>query len=197
MLKNHDEKLRVIYEHSDFFATDPQKGRGKQRAKASLALIKRLGPKLEIFLLRRFSSLTATDAEDIVQETFIEIAKKGQIKRDGSFFGFTWKIAYRKALRVLKKRGRLKEELQNWPAYEEDPCLKNEDRELVLMALNRLEPEDRQILDLYYFEDLTVPEIAELMHKTVSYVESRKWRARKVLKKDLNTKRKNAEDENS
>ncbi len=191
MDQNEDDKLWVIYEHSDFCARNPHNKGAMQRAKASVALIKKLTPKISASLLARFAALSKQDVEDLVQDTYIAMARNGDIKRTGTLVGYACTVAFRKALRELKKRGKHQQLLSEWPIREQSPQ-KNADYELVFKALNRLEVEDRAILDLYYFKDFSVPEIAEILHRSEACVESRKWRALKRLAKDWSINRKDA-----
>jgi len=55
----------------------------------------------------------------------------------------------------------------------------------LFLAVMELPESSRTVLYLFYYEDLTVKQIAQLMHLSVSTVTTRLYRARKRLKHDL------------
>lgn len=65
---------------------------------------------------------------------------------------------------------------------------KKETRESVLSAVMRLQPKYRTVILLFYFEDLSTAQIAEITKTRESTVRSQLSRARDQLKKILNTK---------
>ncbi len=58
-------------------------------------------------------------------------------------------------------------------------------RELLAWALDQLELENRQVITLVYFEDLSVKEAAELLGWSQAKVKVRTFRARKLLREIL------------
>ena len=62
---------------------------------------------------------------------------------------------------------------------------RSEAREVLDWALARLPAEDRMVLELVYFEDLSVKEAAKLLVWSVANVKVRSFRARKKLEKTL------------
>lgn len=99
-------------------------------------------PFLEDFISRKFT-LSHEDAEEIVSDTLIDIAKtmptyKYDRARKGAFHSFLLKIAQNKAIDRLRKLKRTAEELEKFAA--EPITLSNEDwrRELFNAALRRV-----------------------------------------------------------
>ena len=64
--------------------------------------------------------------------------------------------------------------------------LRNEDREILDWALERLPAEDRMVLELVYLEDRSVKEAARLLGWTAANVKVRSFRSRRKLHKLLN-----------
>lgn len=62
-------------------------------------------------------------------------------------------------------------------------ALKKEAGEILELALNQLKPEDRLVLELYYFEQWSVKEISKMMNWSVPSVKIRAMRARIKLRK--------------
>ncbi|MEJ2162097.1 MAG: sigma-70 family RNA polymerase sigma factor, partial [Robiginitalea sp.] len=63
--------------------------------------------------------------------------------------------------------------------------LRKERREVLLSVLDRMSVEENSILSLYYLQELSLKEIAELMDLSPSTVKVRLFRAREQLKKLL------------
>ncbi|MEE3231355.1 MAG: sigma-70 family RNA polymerase sigma factor, partial [Planctomycetota bacterium] len=66
-----------------------------------------------------------------------------------------------------------------------DAAVHAERRRQVLECISRLDEDDRMVVSLKHMEGMSYKEIAELMELSVSAVESRLFRARKVLRKQL------------
>ena len=70
-----------------------------------------------------------------------------------------------------------------------DSETQKEAKEVLEWALNRLSPEDKIVLELIYFQDLSGKEVSELLDWSVPKVKMRALRARKKLRKLLKKKR--------
>ena len=66
-----------------------------------------------------------------------------------------------------------------------DAAVHAERRRQVLECISGLDEDDRMVVSLKHMEGMSYKEIAELMELSVSAVESRLFRARKVLRKQL------------
>jgi RNA polymerase sigma-70 factor (ECF subfamily) len=60
-----------------------------------------------------------------------------------------------------------------------------EDAERVHLALDRLDPNFREVLTLHFLEDLSIDETAEIIGVATGTVKSRLFHAKKALKKIL------------
>jgi RNA polymerase sigma-70 factor (ECF subfamily) len=60
-----------------------------------------------------------------------------------------------------------------------------EDKQLLGNALDKLSPLYREVLYLYYYEDMTLQEVADLLEKPIDTVKSQHRRGIKLLKTEL------------
>ena len=149
-----------------------------------------------LYRLARGMVWSRHDAEDIVQETFVEA-----LKSIGSFDGrsslMTWltRILFRRAGRVWKKNRRARAVLPLETANESPrrhdrlvsmPATTGVDHKLDLAAvLPTLAPEHRQILLLREMQGMSYAEIASALRVPQGTVESRLHRARRELRDRL------------
>ena len=124
------------------------------------------------------------DAKDISQDTFVEIFMKLKTLQDPRKFSvWIYKIAVNKSINFLRKKRRilLFSKVNSFFAEE-----KNKDviqRDTINSLLNRLTPDYRTVLVLFYIEDKTIKEITSILDLTESAVKMRLTRAREKLKK--------------
>ena len=164
--------------------------------------------KLTKFLIKR--GLSEQDAEDIVSETFVEVMKHIQDLDNNEFFG-TWihRIALNKALDFKKKYNAHQRvifesdeetglggdeaavELAFEAEYGDTVLLpsdyaENEDtKRLLAEQLNSLNDDYKEVLVLFYYENRSINEIAEMTGITPNNAKVRLFNARKSLKKKL------------
>ena len=150
-------------------------------------------------------------SEDVVQDAFIRAFEAlGSLKEPGRFRVWFAGIVKRRAIDVLRQRktprmravslesgageGRgLGESIasdsrrpgQSPDDSQLDAAVHAERRRQVLTCISGLDEEDRTIVSLKHMEGLSYKEIAELLETSVSAVESRLFRVRKVLRKTL------------
>ncbi len=75
---------------------------------------------------------------------------------------------------------------QSQEYFEQEEVLK-ESREVLQWALNQLTAEDRMVITLLYFEELSVKEIADLLGWSAINVKVRAHRSRNKLRKIIST----------
>ena len=148
--------------------------------------------------------LSEFDAQDVVSDTFVEMMKHiDQLKDPSNFDSWIHTIAKRKAWKTKKKLSRRQDlptgtddisdqeqavELEYACANEDTVMLpqdyvENEDRKRILAEqLNALSNNDREVLYLYYYENKSLAEIAELTGTTENNAKQRLFAARKKLK---------------
>jgi len=143
--------------------------------------------------LYRFGlSLTGneTDAADLTQETFYIWANKGhQLRNAASVKGWLFTTLHREFLKTCRRRNRFLDEsveerledLPNVPAN----CAERADSQTLLRILGEIAEDFRAPLVLYYMEDLSYKEIADILALPLGTVQSRIARAKIQLLRRL------------
>ncbi len=144
--------------------------------------------------LYRFAlSLTrsASDAADLTQQTFYIWATKGQALRDGTKAkSWLFTTLYREFLRGRRRDARVTA-LEDLAPGEQDPpdvgadAIGKLDSAVVLAALQEIEPAFREPLTLFYLQDLSYLEIAEILSVPIGTVMSRLSRGKAHLRARL------------
>ena len=135
-----------------------------------------------VYNLARRICRTVEDAEDVLQETFLEVARSiGRYRGDGSIWGWIRTIASSKALmRLRRNRYRDTEEL-----HDEFIPYRGGDGHLRMdleAALERLPETSRAVVWLHDVEGYTHGEIGDMMGKSVSFSKSQLARAHTRLR---------------
>ncbi len=132
----------------------------------------------------------ADDAEDITQETFIA-AYKALHTFDSSRPLRPWLLSiaanrarntYRSFSRYTAAIGRFSKTVSPVTASAESISSRNDEQRTLWQAIQRLKHEDRQIIYLRYFLELSVPETADTLDVAPGTVKSRLHRALERLK---------------
>lgn len=128
-------------------------------------------------------------AEDVAQETFITAYYKlASYDQSRKFSTWLFKISTNKALDLLKKG---KHSAVNEKAilnalatssYNADVMARDQE---VHAAVEKLRPEYRAVVSLYYFEGKSYEEIAEILAKPVGSIKAWMNRAKTELRKEL------------
>lgn len=128
------------------------------------------------------------EAEDVVQETFVKVYKNIRgFREDSGLYTWIYKIALNLSRDKLRKRTfnlSLHEEIPG----EDDVELEIEtsiDKESLREGIKTLEPIYRESLVLFYYQELSIREIASITGEKEGTVKSRLSRARKHLKGQL------------
>jgi len=128
----------------------------------------------------------AQQAEDVAQETFIRAYEHiGGFRGASAFSTWLYRIAYNRAAGECRRRsfGRIDAESC---AVAEEPSVERFDEETIVRmrrALERLRPEERALVTLFYEEERSVVEIAQIMDLTQSNVKVRLHRLRERLRR--------------
>ncbi len=128
------------------------------------------------------------EAEDVVQETFVKVFRKIEEFRGESGL-YTW--IYTIALNL--SRDRLRKRMDFSIFENERICNINSeihiekviDRDLLKRELDEITPIYREVLVLFYFEELSVKEISQLLDEKEGTVKSKLSRGRNILKESL------------
>lgn len=134
----------------------------------------------------------AEDASDITQSVFLKVAERLD-EYDGrhKFFSWIYRITINESLNLLRRNGQeqgLDEEIEI-PGHEaDDPerrTSKGEASGRIRDALMRLSANDRTVLTLRHFSELSYDEIAEVLDVDEKTVKSRLYEARQRLRQML------------
>jgi RNA polymerase sigma-70 factor (ECF subfamily) len=132
------------------------------------------------------------DSAEILNEVMMEVWRCA-IRFEGRSKARTWVmgITHHKIVDQLRKRGRYKTE-------EIDPNIPDEDSSMVIDAIvgaenakfirrcmEKLSDAHHQVVHLTFFEDLSYPEIAQILNCPLGTVKTRMFHAKQLLKKCL------------
>ena len=143
----------------------------------------------------------AEDADDLTQEVFIEIYRSiHRFREDSRLSTWIYRISVNKFLEYLRRTKRKKRTgILTWfnrdikqanqePADFNHPGVLAENREqsrILFIAIEKLPESQKIAYTLHKLEGLSYDQIADVMQKTLSSIESLMHRAKTNLKKDL------------
>ena len=136
-------------------------------------------------------------AEDIVQETFLQVYQKLDTLEDSTqFTRWLYQIAHRRCIAWLRKNRIQTEPLEEtdiseieteaysrYIATEHAKVTAESQRDLVKKLLTTLKENDREVITLHYFEEMTASEIGEALGVPENTIKSRIRRVRQRLRK--------------
>lgn len=130
-------------------------------------------------------------AEEVSQDTFLKAYESlSSFRGDSKFSSWLYRIAYRKALDQLRKNKKhqtmeLVEDISEGKMGHLDDALnrlETKERTAKIQACLMELPEDETaLITLYYYEELSVKEIAEITKLTSDNIKIKLYRARKKL----------------
>lgn len=158
----------------------------KGKEEAYIQLIEKYGNRLlgTCYLILK----SEVEAEDIVQETFIRVFQKIDSFKGKSGL-YTW--IYAIALNLARDKLRNKEDNLYLDAEltgvsdVEFQVERNIDRELLRDELFKMNDLYREVLVLFYFEELSIKEISNLLNEKEGTIKSKLSRGRNILKESL------------
>jgi RNA polymerase sigma-70 factor, ECF subfamily len=133
------------------------------------------------------------DAEDLTTQTFLKMLEKiGSFKwRSAPFSAWLFRIAHNLAMDHFRSRRRWQpEEEVPEPPGDEEPsaelvAMRTIGRESMLKLIDRLSPEQQQVLTLKFVFNLPNAEVAAILDKTEGAVKSLQHRALVSLQKQI------------
>nr|WP_300005632.1 RNA polymerase sigma factor [Tissierella sp.] len=162
------------------------KGLKRSKEEAYDELINLYGNKLlrTCFLINKDEK----EAEDIVQETFIKVFNSiKKFKGDSSLY--TW--IYRILQNTIKDRYRnniLTTPYEDYTASEdnmEEIVIDKENRKILKEELDKINFIYKQVIVLFYFDDLSIKEISQVLDEKEGTIKSKLSRGRKMLAENL------------
>lgn len=126
------------------------------------------------------------DAADLTQQTAVKFALRWQeIREDGAIKSWLYTTLYREFL-LLRRRERktveFDESLMPQPFDEASPQELRADGKTALELMKRMDEPHRSVLSLFYVDDLSYREIAEVLEVPPGTVMSRLSRAKDALR---------------
>ncbi len=158
-----------------------------------LEVLTRYYPKLLTFL-RQLGLGDA--ARDVAQDVFVRVLKSKDDYRGEAKWNYLEQIARRLAYNFRRDQGAAKRSgtevsesvLVDLPSKDPGPAdilRRDETRRLIRGALDRLDPRQRFCIEYFYVDDLSIKEIGDLLHVSISAVKSRLHAGRNRLKELL------------
>ena len=120
------------------------------------------------------------DAEEVYQEVFLRLIEKRPAFRDETHCrAWLIRVTINCAVTLLRQRSR------QAPAPAEPVCTPDSEALELQLALQKLPPHYREVLHLYYYEDLPVEQISRLLRRKSSTVRAQLSRGRAMLREEL------------
>ncbi|MCG8418908.1 MAG: sigma-70 family RNA polymerase sigma factor [Proteobacteria bacterium] len=156
---------------------------------AGIALVRRYYPLVELFFMNKVT----TEVVDLVQQTFEECLKsRDKIADPALFRPYLFSIAYNVLRMRFRRHSRAPTlvELDEITAYEQAPgpssvVAAHQEQRLLLEALRRISLADQVLLELFYWEDMGIKEIGDILGCPKNTVKSRLRAARGRLEQTL------------
>ncbi len=148
-----------------------------------------------VFSLAYHMLQNAFEADDVAQEVFVKAYRNlGKFRQEASLFTWLYRIAvneiYTRTKKTSRRRALYENALQESSRLHATPLASPEDlaqsgelKEMILKAINQLDPRFRQVLILKELEGLEVGEVARILGLPEGTVKSRLFRAREDLKR--------------
>ena len=128
------------------------------------------------------------DAEEAFQDTFMKVYRSIDKYQDSSkFSSWVFKIAYNTGLDYIKKSKRtntleVKEYKLSDHKNVEDDISKQELRNTLISLIDKLNDEESIRMTMYYFEEMTIKEMADITSFTETNIKTKLHRARKKIR---------------
>lgn len=134
------------------------------------------------------------DAKDVVQDTFVTVCLEiNKLRNPEVFTAWFYRILTNNARSILKKQKReiSKEESEmqqiDVKVQEDftDNLLQQEEQNHLRKMIDLMDEKYRTVIVLYYYNEISVGEIAEILNCRQGTVKSRLFKARKILEQQL------------
>jgi RNA polymerase sigma factor (sigma-70 family) len=137
-----------------------------------------------------FETKCAAEADELVQATFLACLRaKSQFRKESSFRTYLFTIARNELYRVLRGKQRDGERLDFALSSIADlistpgtKLARNQEHKHLLDALQRLPVEQQALLELHYWEEMEIGQLAEVFEAPAVTIRTRLHRARKALR---------------
>lgn len=141
-----------------------------------------------VFYLQK-SGASKAEAEDVVQDVFVKMLETDLIIPAEKMRAWMYRVSIRRYIDRYRRDQHYLEILQN-EFFKQDVVqpFENDYYELLRSTIEELPAREAVLLDLYYFQNFTVKEIAQIMSYSVSKVKVQLMRSRIKLRHKLEKK---------
>ena len=141
-----------------------------------------------VFYLQK-SGASKAEAEDVVQDVFVKMLETDLVIPAEKMRAWMYRVSIRRYIDRYRRDQHYLEILQKefFKQYEIRP-FENDHYELLRTTIEELPTKEAMLLDLYYFQNFTVKEIAQIMSYSVSKVKVQLMRSRVKLRHKLEKK---------
>ena len=144
-------------------------------------------------LYRFFRNKVQSDIDELIQSTFLAcVRSRDRFRKNSSFRTYLFTIARNELYGYLRRRKRGEETLDFGVTSVMDMgtsptgrLARNQQYNLLLQALRSLPVEQQVLLELYYWEEMSVAELSELLDIAPPATRTRLTRGRKALREML------------
>jgi RNA polymerase sigma factor (sigma-70 family) len=144
---------------------------------------------------RFFHNKSQRDADDLIQRTFLRcVETHGRLQKPASFRFYLFGVARNVLLEYLEEKGRRQrhEDLNFFTVSIEDvsptpstALARAREERVILGALRRIPLEFQIVLELYYWEELSARELAEVLELPEGTVRTRIRRAKLLFQQEI------------
>jgi RNA polymerase sigma-70 factor (ECF subfamily) len=140
-----------------------------------------------------FETKCEADADELVQSTFLACLRaRDQFRKESSFRTYLFTIARHELYRVLRGRqrdgARLDFQLSSIADLVSTPgtrIARNQEHRQLVEVLRQLPVEQQTLLELHYWEDMEIADLAEVFETPAATIRTRLHRARKLLRERM------------
>lgn len=150
-----------------------------------------VAPRIKSFMIRK--GALPDVAEEVVQETMINVWTKAGLYNPAKGSAFAWIFTIARNLRIDRIRRETSRPLSELGDFDapsdekggEEIVLQKDEARTVTRALSKMPPEQMEILVLSFIDDVTQAEIAKRLNLPIGTVKSRMRRAYSTLRTTL------------
>lgn len=141
-----------------------------------------------VFYLQK-SGASKAEAEDVVQDVFVKMLETDLVIPAEKMRAWMYRVSIRRYIDRYRRDQHYLEILQK-EFFKQDviQLFENDHYELLRSTIEELPTKEAMLLDLYYFQNFTVKEIAHIMSYSVSKVKVQLMRSRVKLRHKLEKK---------
>ncbi len=135
------------------------------------------------------------NAKDISQDIFVAMLESENVLPYEKMRAWMYRVAVRKYIDTYRRDKKYLDILQrDFFKKENIIVFEQVDYEPLYNVIQRLTPKYRMVLDLYYFQELSVKEISQVLHASQSKIKTNLMRGRRLVRGILEKEGYNYED---